>query len=510
MPSFDDRILARQSGRDPAQRPRLRALFDLEVLETRCLMSGWHPGAEHVAVLSGAVRGADVARGSGLGWSAEDSDSGYERRGSWTGATITPNLPGLPRAAYVIVPELKRPHQTLATAQPLPEVPYFGVVGTTASGQPIDLYRLTLTAGAAGLDFGLIADQSAPMVPLQIQLFDGSGQVLGAWTVGGQGPPSLHAGLGGLPAGSTVYFGINAGNSSGPAGSSAAVDYQLWVSLQTTTARAASAPGPVATPSASGIVPPSAVAPLPVATSPGVVPSRGDSQAAPAAPPNQGGNLRVTVGAPGLRSAKPSEGLSAVDHPTPAIASDFHAVVNKEWDERSLTDSTLRPADGAEPAPRVGREPQGDALVVIPGPGGFPLLGAVALGHRRRDPASTLELGDFPTPVAIGDGDRPDAVELAAQGLLAPGEDPAAEGDLTARAGDVHLRPGRGFPFSVFSALGLATVFTLNAVLSQPIAGFDYLTRRLDTGGGTPPNRRERLRRPSAAPRSESVHGGIS
>ena len=37
-----------------------------------------------------------------------------------------------------------------------------------------------------------------------------------------------------------------------------------------------------------------------------------------------------------------------------------------------------------------------------------------------------------------------------------------------------------GFQVSVFSGLGLATVFTLNAVLSQPIGGFDYLTSHLD------------------------------
>jgi hypothetical protein len=34
-----------------------------------------------------------------------------------------------------------------------------------------------------------------------------------------------------------------------------------------------------------------------------------------------------------------------------------------------------------------------------------------------------------------------------------------------------------------FSLLGLATVFTLNALLSQPIAGFDYLSSRFDQSG---------------------------
>ena len=41
------------------------------------------------------------------------------------------------------------------------------------------------------------------------------------------------------------------------------------------------------------------------------------------------------------------------------------------------------------------------------------------------------------------------------------------------------LRAWGGFPVSVFSGLGVATVLTLNAVLSQPIAGYDYLTAKL-------------------------------
>ena len=40
-------------------------------------------------------------------------------------------------------------------------------------------------------------------------------------------------------------------------------------------------------------------------------------------------------------------------------------------------------------------------------------------------------------------------------------------------------------PVSVFSGFGLAMVFTLNAVFSQPIAGFDYLPSRLDAESRT-------------------------
>ena len=56
-------------------------------------------------------------------------------------------------------------------------------------------------------------------------------------------------------------------------------------------------------------------------------------------------------------------------------------------------------------------------------------------------------------------------------------------------------RDSAEFPVSVFSGLGLATVFTLNAVLSQPISGFDYLPSRLDADGGSQANWKDRVRK---------------
>jgi hypothetical protein len=546
MSSYDDRTLGDQSRREPAERrrPRLRALPRLEALETRCLMSGMHPRAEHDAVMPLPARGdpavaapfralpaldghgvrqpvAQQAGNAARVSSGSDSGPGYGSRGSEIGAATSPNVPGLPIARYVLVPDSNAPHQTFATAQPLPDVPFFGVVGTTASGEPIDLYSLTLTAGAASLDFGLVSNPSAATVPVQLQVFDASGQVLGEFSVGGQGAASLHAGLGSLPTGATVYLGITAGNSSGPAGSSPAINFQLWVSLQSTTDRAAAAPGPGPNLPATAIQPLSGSATLsqggspPASASPGVVASGGDSQAAATAAPNQGSSLSVAVGSPAMRSARPSEGLLADGDPAPAVASDFNAVVNKEWDERSLTGPASRPADDPGPAQRSRREQEPDALVVIQGPGGFPLLGAVAVGHHRwRNPAGAGDAGDFATPAGTGDEDRPDAVGLAAQGLLASLDHSVAEGDLAAQSPTPCVRPSdgaptvregswRGFPLSVFSALGVATVFTLNAVLSQPIAGFDYLTARLDAGGGTRSGRRVmRFRRRTAVARS--------
>jgi hypothetical protein len=46
---------------------------------------------------------------------------------------------GLPPGPDVVVHETTAPHDTLATAQELPDVPYFGVIGTLGPGNPIDL-----------------------------------------------------------------------------------------------------------------------------------------------------------------------------------------------------------------------------------------------------------------------------------------------------------------------------------------------------------------------------------
>jgi hypothetical protein len=203
-----------------------------------------------------------------------------------------------------------------------------------------------------------------------------------------------------------------------------------------------------------------------------------------------------------MRSARPSEGLFSDGDPAPAVASDFNAVVNKEWDERSLDGPTPRAADGAGSVQPAGREKEPDALVVIHGPGGFPLRGAVAIGHQRKNPAGSRGLGELATPAEMGDGDHQDAVGLADLALLASLESPIAEGDLTAEPRTLPVRPQGGFRGSIVSAMGLATVLTVNAVLSQPLAGFDYLTARLDAGGGPPSKRRERLRRLTDAPQT--------
>src|SRR3954471_18024921 len=114
MPSLVDPTRADQTGRDPAPRLRasLRARPRLEVLETRCLMSGWHPQIEYDDARPLPVRSPTVtAKPStshdldcpGVGQpmtreghyaasasSEEDHSSGYAVGGSRSGATTLP------------------------------------------------------------------------------------------------------------------------------------------------------------------------------------------------------------------------------------------------------------------------------------------------------------------------------------------------------------------------------------------------------------------------------------
>jgi len=432
---------------------------------------------------------------------ASEGDHKSEYTGSTSDTTTLPALPGLPRGPYVVVPETKDPHQTLATAQELPDIPYFRVVGTIGSGGPIDLYRLTLSSRAEGLDFGLGSDQSLPSIPMQLQLFDGTGHVLGEWSVGGQGTPSLYVELGGQPAGSTFYFGITAGNPSGPGGPSATIDYQLWISRESMSDRSTAVASTGTTVPTSAMMP-AIASPLAFSAGLGILPSSGDPQAALASPPNERDGVRVAVGSPALRSARPSGGLLSDGDPAPPATPDFNAAVNKEWDESSLTGLTPRHGKELEPTALSGRENEPDALLVIQGPGGFPLLGAVAIGHRRRNPATAV--GDFSTPRTKWDWDPEIAAGLAAQEFIANAEIPVRKEGDTVQSRTLPVRDWEGYPVPVFSGLGLATVFTLNAVLSQPIAGFDYLTSRLDANGRPLSDRKGRLRKPAAPPHSSS------
>ena len=476
------------------------------MLETRCLLSGWPlklgpeidrpPAAERPA--------RDVARIPNDGFEIRDAqptesgklspahapsasqDLNTNYVGYSTGSPdVTPGLAGLPRANYVIVPETSTPNHTIASAQVLPDLPYFGVVGTLGAGDGIDLYQLALDSISERLDFGLVIQGSGASVPATFQILDGSGQVLGTWKLDSPGNSSIQVDLERLSPGSTVYLGVSAGNSSTPGGASGTLDYQLWVAHQPAL--------PLTSPSIGNSTQPalalSVLSPLliPLAAL-GLSSPQGDSAAALSAPRSVSATASVTVGSLAIRSAGASRGLLSNDEPAPLAVQGPGTSAPQEVAAGSLA----RPKSEREGEPRpdepavAGRDPE--ASVVVISTGGFPLMGATAVGYWRGR-------GTAPEAVPEWRGTDPEAVpemtapvlEARSEGVESTGDPdldgrPAvllAEGEVIAKEQAARLWAWGGLPVSVFSGLGVATVWTLNAVLSQPIAGYDYLTARL-------------------------------
>ena len=213
---------------------------------------------------------------------------------------------------YVIVPETHWSHQTFATAQGLPDDPYFGVIGTIGGGEPIDLYRLTVSAATAGFQFELVSSPSASTASPRFWLFDGSGRVMGEWpsSTGSSGSLITFA-LDNSFSGSSLFLGVSPGNPNGRQVRPCLLGYQLWV-------QRFSAPTDLATATGAGAILPSIastlfvgalVVPLLTLTA---APSRGDSSAVstPAPAPNDlTAGFRVSVGSMPTRSAQPAGGL---------------------------------------------------------------------------------------------------------------------------------------------------------------------------------------------------------
>jgi len=398
-------------------------------------------------------------------------------------------FPGLSLSAestYVIILESSIPHGTPGSSQQLPDLPFFGVIGSVVPGDLTDFYRLSLGSTSSSLDLGLISGAGGSDVPLQLQVFDGSGRVLAEWHSATQGDSPLHLELGGLAAGSTIYLGISTAGSSWASPAKAA-DYQLWVGLQTG-ARTSAANG-LDSVAPSSLSPIFALAP---ATTAGIaIPAAsGSSQSTPATAPAATGTSLAVAGSPEIRSSRPAGGLLTRDDPSSQTDREALSSVPQPWVERTLAGAAPRSAASDE-STAAGKDEKGDkALAVIDGPGGFPLIGAVAIGHRRGIRGEVRGTpSEFPTAEVRAPGIDLDPEAI---GELATIDAVAAEIGQETRAGN---RTWGGFPVSIFSGLGLATVMTLNAVLSQPMAGFDFLCSRLEARPAAPRPRRRRERR---------------
>ena len=126
-------------------------------------------------------------------------------------------------------------------------------------------------------------------------------------------------------------------------------------------------------------------------------------------------------------------------------------------------------------------------MIVLRGPGGFPLLGADAIGSWRGNSnarvASWAEEGtQQPADSPAADPAESQELLLAANGIFPPADRLAG----TEADAETGARRSRDWLWGTLSSgLGTVTLLTLNALFSNPIAGYDVLPSRLDTAGAS-------------------------
>jgi hypothetical protein len=379
---------------------------------------------------------------------------------------------GLPinsvHASYVIVPETDAPHSTLATAQVLPNLPFFGVIGTLSSDSPPDLFEMTLDSKTAGVQFELVAQQPAVSPAVQFSLYDAAGRVLGTWTAGGQplaGSSSVSLAFPSQSLSATLYLGISVAGSSGsgPAGSLPGGAYQLWVTRVATpdpSSATAMGAGPTVTPTPTSSL---ILGPFqgPASPPPGQATVTAASTATGA---GAGLSLGLAGGSLPTRAAGPLGGVLDHDDASQAAVRRLTVTVNREGAERRLQPFEGHPVVATDPEVEPAPESDPGTLVAIRGPGGFPLLGATPMGNWHRLPPQAIVAAD----ASGAAGGAPEAPAPETQGL--------SQGTLSV-------------------SLTTATFLTLNAILSDPVAGFDYLAACLDSEESDRAQRAAKVRR---------------
>jgi hypothetical protein len=387
---------------------------------------------------------------------------------------------------YVIVRETNAPHHTLDTAQGLPDDPYFGVIGTIGQGDPIDIYRLAVNAGTSGFQFELVTQQPLSTAPVQFWLFDDTGRVMGTWLSSpSSSGSSLNLEVATPFTGSSLFLGISGVNQNGSAGASAAIDYQLCMQRFTGSA------GPTITAEAGASLPSitsalfvgALVQPL---TTLGAAQSQGGTVAAgslslPPPAPSTAIGLRVGVGSLLTRSAEPSGGVvSEGDASTAALQLSAVQGQGQGGADRLLQAAVQNTGDETEPLSGPTLDEASGGLSTLRGPGGFPLLGAGPVGGWRKTPNASSDASS--TPLVIDQLDLPPADLPASSEFYSAIAERAEQADQPlADASTESLRPQGWLWGTLSSGLSVVTLLTLNAVFSNPIAGFDLLTTHHDS-----------------------------
>ena len=175
------------------------------------------------------------------------------------------------------------------------------------------------------------------------------------------------------------------------------------------------------------------------------------------------------------RTAVPGRPRISQQSTKPPNCRPSHSAMGSLATTEPKSESEVRPPVSAAPS----REPA--ALVVVDSPGGFPLLGTAAVGYWRTrvaDPdadSGTPPLGDW-------NSDASNPLEKPGTGHSSM---PLAteEGAARTEQSDRAAGPCAVSPVPSLRAWDWPPSLTLNALLSQPIAGFDYLASRLYRSG---------------------------
>ena len=287
--------------------------------------------------------------------------------------------------------------------------------------------------------------------------------------------------------GSTLFLGVSPGNPMA-SGSAGPLGYQLWV-------QRFSAPTDLATATGAGAILPSIastlfvgalVAPLSTLTA---APSRGDSSALSTpgpAPSDVTAGFRVSVGSMPTRSAQPAGGLMSEGEASSGVIPTY-PVLDREPTDRllaaSVQDHRTEPDSSNRPD---GSQTEG-GLIALRGPGGFPLLGADAIGSWRGNSNARVASWGGERTQQPADSPEVDPTESQEPPLAANGIFPLADRLACTEAdAETGARRSRDWLWGTLSSgLGTVTLLTLNALFSNPIAGYDVLPSRLDTAGAS-------------------------
>jgi hypothetical protein len=183
--------------------------------------------------------------------------------------------------------------------------------------------------------------------------------------------------------------------------------------------------------------------------------------------------------------------LAGGDATQPALRQ-LSVTLNLAAGDRSSQPFEREPAAATGSKTEPGEGDDSRELAAIRGPGGFPLLEATALGDWRRTPR----------PVLVASGEEPAPATTPSPPVAAAANvSTNVEEDTVAAATAPRVSLWGQSRVTLSFGLSIATFLTLNVILSDPVAGFDYLATCLDSEDSEATHQAAQARRTSMSQR---------